>query len=174
MSDEKLWREEGPKALLEFLSSATGEDYDAAVYDTKLQFDSSNMGAVRYVASVAMTKASQSGEVFEEPMPCDGSVCPYDVAPEIGSMCSSYEERAEKESAAEFYFPDSSAYSDAVIRALERRNIRYRDMTEKTHEPRNVPTDVTCFGTIICRLLLRCCLLFLLFTSYLINRGGIA
>lgn len=130
MNDEKLWREEGPKALLEFLSSVTGEDYDAAVYDTKLQFDSSNMGAVRYVASVAMTKASQSGEIFEEPMPCDGSVCSYDVTPEIGSMRSSYEERVEKESAAEFYFPDASAYSDAVIRALERRNIQYKDMTE--------------------------------------------
>lgn len=130
MSDEKLWREEGPKALLDFLSSATGEDYDAAVYDTKLQFDTSNMGAVRYIASGAMTKASQPGEVFQEPMPCDGSVCSYDVAPEIGSMRSSYEERVEKESATEFYLPDASAYSDAVIRALERRNIRYGDMTE--------------------------------------------
>ena len=58
MADEKLWREEGPKALLEFLSTATGEDHDAAVYDTKIEFDPSSMDAVRYVASVAMTKAA--------------------------------------------------------------------------------------------------------------------
>ena len=130
MRDEKLWRREGPKELLEFLSTATGEDYDAAVYDTKLQFDSSNMDAVRYVASVAMAKADPSGDVSEETMPDDGSVCPYDVAPEIDSMRSAYEERIEKESSADFYLPDSSAYSTAVVHAIERRNILLEDMTD--------------------------------------------
>lgn len=131
MIDEKLWREEGPKALVEFLSSATGEEHDAAVYDTKLEFDSSNMNAVRYVASVAMTKASTSGEVFEEPMTNDGSVCPFDVVPSNDAMRVSYEKRMEKESSMKFYLPDSSAYSTAVLCAMERRNILYADMTEE-------------------------------------------
>ncbi len=130
MRDEKLWRREGPKELLEFLSVATDEDYDAAVYDTKLQFDTANIAAVRYVASVAMAKASRSGEVLEEPMPDDGSVCPYDVVPETEAMRSLYEKRLEKEAGLDFYLPDSSAYSDAVIHAIERRNILLEDRTE--------------------------------------------
>lgn len=130
MHDEKLWREEGPKALLEFLSSATGEDYDAVVYDTKLQFDNSDMEAIRYIASVAMSKASQSKEVFDEPMPENGTVCPYDVMPSNESMSISYKSRLKKEESSEFYLPDSSAYSNAVVHALERRNILSADMTD--------------------------------------------
>lgn len=131
MNDEKLWREEGPKALVEFLSNATGEDHDAAVYDTKLEFDSSNVGAVRYVASVAMTKASPSGEVFECRIPDDGSVCPCDEEPTLEIMCAFRNERLNRESCEGLYLPDSSMYSEAVIRAIERRNVMFADMTDE-------------------------------------------
>lgn len=134
MSDNKLWREEGLKALLEFLSNATGEDHDAAVYDTKLEFDSSNMDAVRYIASAAMTKASQKEEVFECRMPEDGSVCPYDEEPVLEVMRGFRRERLDRESkggSVGLYIPDSSMYSEAVIHAVERRNVMFADMTDE-------------------------------------------
>lgn len=131
MNDEKLWREEGPKALVEFLSNATGEDHDAAVYDTKLEFDSSNIGAVRYVASVAMTKASQSGEAFECWMPDDGSVCSCDEKPTLEIMRAFRNERLNRESCDGLYLPDSSMYGEAVVHAIERRNVMFVDMTDE-------------------------------------------
>lgn len=57
MKDKNLWREEGPKAFLKFLTNATGEDYDVAAYDTKYDFDPSNPEAVRFIACVAMSKS---------------------------------------------------------------------------------------------------------------------
>lgn len=131
MNDEKLWREEGPKALVEFLSNATGEDHDAAVYDTKLEFDSSNVDAVRYIASTAMTKASQSGEVFEYQMPEDGSVCSCDEEPALEIMRAFRSERLSREAGEGLYLPDSSMYSEAVVRAIERRNVMFADMTDE-------------------------------------------
>ncbi len=131
MNDVGLWRQEGPKAFLAFLASATGEDHDAAVYDTKLEFDPSSEAAVRYVASVAMTKACQGSEVFYEPMPEDGSVIPYNEMPEDPRINAFYQERLAKENSVDFYIPDSTAYSDSAIRAITYRRILADDMTEK-------------------------------------------
>ena len=131
MNDVGLWRQEGPKAFLAFLASATGEDHDAAVYDTKLEFDPSSEAAVRYVASVAMTKACQGSEVFYEPMPEDGSVIPYNEMPEDPRINAFYQERLAKENSVDFYIPDSTAYSNSAIRAITYRRILADDMTEK-------------------------------------------
>lgn len=133
MSDEKLWREEGPKALLEFLSSATGEDYDAAVYDTKFDFDSSNIDAVKYVASVAMTKASLGLESFETSMPTDGSLSPYESECENERICQNKTERIYRENHAVgpcIYVPDSSRYCQMIANAIRSRGIPYEEMTE--------------------------------------------
>ena len=130
MNDVGLWRQEGPKAFLAFLASATGEDHDAAVYDTKLEFDPSSEAAVRYVASVAMTKACQGSEVFYEPMPEDGSVVPYNEMPEDPWTNAFYQERLAKENSVDFYIPNSTAYSDSAIRAITYRRILADDMTE--------------------------------------------
>ena len=131
MNDVGLWRQEGPKAFLAFLASATGEDHDAAVYDTKLEFDPSSEAAVRYVASVAMTKACQGSEVFYEPMPEDGCVVPYNEMPEDPWTNAFYQERLAKENSVDFYIPNSTAYSDSAIRAITYRRILADDMTEK-------------------------------------------
>lgn len=142
MRDEKLWRREGPKALLEFLSSATGEDYDAAVYDTKFDFDPYNEEAVCYIASVAMAKAEpilmgwkkkEYRESFEYPMPTDGSIAPYDSDEGNESVRGLREERIYREAHAEgpcIYVPDASRYCEVVEDALNKREIPYDDMTE--------------------------------------------
>ena len=130
MNDAGLWRQEGPKAFLAFLASATGEDHDAVVYDTKLEFDPSNDAAVRYVASVAMTKACQGEEVFCEPMPDDGSVAPHNEEPQSPRIKVFYQERHAKENSVHLYMPDASAYSEAAIRAITHRRILAADMTE--------------------------------------------
>ena len=129
MNDTGLWRQEGPKALLAFLKSATGEDHDAVVYDTKLEFDPSNDAAVRYVATVAMAKACQGSEAFCEPMPGDESVVPYQEQPENPLMNAFFHERLARESSAGFYMPDGTAYSNAVIRAITHRRVLAEDMT---------------------------------------------
>lgn len=131
MNDTVLWRQEGPKALLAFLESATGEDHDAVVYDTKLEFDPSNDAAVRYVASVSMTKACQGSEVFCEPMPDDGSVVPYQESPGNPLMNAFFRERLVRENSTGFYIPNSTAYSNAVIRAITHRRVLAEDMTEE-------------------------------------------
>lgn len=143
MNDKKLWREEGPKALVEFLSNATGEDYDAAVYDTKLEFDSSNLEAVRYIASVAMSKAEpilmdwkreENRETFEYPMPADGSVAPYDSEEGTEVVRRHREDRLYREQHHEgpcLYVPDALRYCRAVTCALCQREIPFDDMTDE-------------------------------------------
>lgn len=157
MPDTKLWRQEGPKAFLEFLSNATGEDHDAAVYDTKLEFDASNDAAVRYVASVAMTKASETGETFSEPMPENGSVLPCDREPDNARMKEAYRQRKEKEQSVRLYLPDADAYSEAAINAVSLREIPESDMTEdelaEKERERNKADRTVVLGYLFCALL---------------------
>lgn len=143
MNDENLWREEGPKALLDFLFAANGEDYDAVAYDTKCDFDTQNDEAVRYIASVAMSKSEpilmgwkkkEFREIFEYPMPTDGSVAPYDSSEGTESVKKQREDRICREQHREspcLYVPDASHYCDAVEGALKKRNIPFDDMTER-------------------------------------------
>ena len=68
-------------------------------------------------------------------MPDDGSVA-YDSEIEIGNetVRRLREERAFREAHTEgpcIYVPDSEAYADAVIHAIERRSIPLSDMTEE-------------------------------------------
>lgn len=133
MGNEKLWRQEGPKALLEFLSTVTGEDYDAVVYDTKFDFDTNNIEAVRYIAGIAMTKASLGIENFEIPMPTDGSIEPYEDERGNPAFRHLKDERVFRETNIEgscIYVPDSQKYRQKVVEALKNRNIPYDDMTD--------------------------------------------
>ncbi|MCM1222378.1 MAG: hypothetical protein NC548_48715 [Lachnospiraceae bacterium] len=143
MSDTGLWRQEGPKAFLSFLANATGEDHDAVVYDTKLEFDPSNEAAVRYVASVAMTKAASviaqkdEQKVFEWPIPIDGSVEPYDLEGNNEPLCELREARLYRETHPEgmcIYTPDASKYRQSVIDAIKKRDIPYDTMTASEKE----------------------------------------
>lgn len=74
MSDSNIWRAMGAKELIEYIASAEGEQHDAVVYDTGYEFDAESPDALRFIAGVAMTKASENGESFLIEMPCDGSV----------------------------------------------------------------------------------------------------
>lgn len=134
--DSQLWREEGPKALLEFLSTAEGEQHDAAVYDTKCEFDRQDPDAIRYIACVAMTKASGDKEEYTYELPSNGTVAPIGAPIGTGEMLRSAAFRAEKEKAGaadntKMYIPNAGDYISFVIDALKHQNIPLEDMTEE-------------------------------------------
>ena len=132
MSDVNIWRAMGAKALLEYISSAKGEQHDAVVYDTGYEFDASNPDAVRFVASVAMTKSSESGEDFLTEIPNDGSVVPRLNMPSSEVLLCSMQERMDREKVSSMvYVPDSDEYCRHVLDALKYRRIHIDDMTEE-------------------------------------------
>lgn len=122
----------GAKKFLEYLSSQTGEGHDTAVYDTGYEFDIHSPAAVRFVASVAMAKASGGTESFPAEMPQDGSVVPIGSTPQNKDMLLSVAQREERErSCPMVYIPDSSRYCELVQNALQYRHILAEDMTEE-------------------------------------------
>lgn len=130
--DSALWRQYGVKVLLAFLTEASGEQHDAAVYDTGYEFDPSDPDAVRFIACAAMTKASSidGNETFSYPMPSNGSVAPASEAESHETFCRFVKARKIREDSAEFtYIPDQSEYAACVVGALKERNILYKDMT---------------------------------------------
>lgn len=144
--DKNVWREEGQGELLEFLANAQGEDYDSAVFDTKLDFDPENEAAVGYVASIAAIKAipflerwrfqefTDDPANFARQMPDDGSVARYDSEEGNDAVRRNREARLMREAEHEgpcIYVPDSSGYVQAVRGAIEKREIPYENMNEK-------------------------------------------
>lgn len=135
-----FWDEPGPRCLVEFLTNAEGENHDAAVYDTKLEFDKTRPWAVQYVACCAMKKAAgivpepmgkRAVDGLDCPMPTDGSVVPIDVVTENQKVREAHDARKMREAeaanaeapdlssdACTTYVPDSQAYAEAVIYAL--------------------------------------------------------
>lgn len=131
MSDVNIWRAIGAKELLAYISSAKGEQHDAVVYDTGYEFDADSPDAVRFVASVAMTKASENTEDFIVEMPKDGSVVSRFDRPISAILLRSMHERTRRENtSAAVYVPDSDEYCDCLQNALEYRRIHFDDMTE--------------------------------------------
>ena len=137
--DSSLWREEGPKALLEFLLTAEGEQHDAAVYDTKCEFDRYDPDAIRYVACLAMTKASFGKEEFTYELPENGTIAPIGAPIGTEDMLKSAAYRAEREAAVRpymtaedgydyfedehfkdprVYIPDASTYVERILSAI--------------------------------------------------------
>lgn len=161
--DSSLWREEGPKALLDFLSTAEGEQHDAAVYDTKCEFDRHDPDAIRYIACLAMTKASFGIEEFSYELPKNGTIAPIGAPIGTEDMLKSAAYRAEREAAvrpymtaadgysiikdehlkeSRVYIPDASNYVERAMGAISKRRIQPDDMTpserssyEKNHAP---------------------------------------
>lgn len=132
MSDVNIWRAMGAKELLEYISSASGEQHDAVVYDTGYEFDTDSQDAVRFVASVAMTKASENGECFLVEMPQDGSVVPCSEFPERIAMKQLFLDRKDRENREDsVYIPDSELYCKRVQNALKYRRIHIDDMTSE-------------------------------------------
>lgn len=149
--DSSLWREEGPKALLEFLLTAEGEQHDAAVYDTKCEFDRYDPDAIRYIACLAMTKAAFGKEEFSYELPANGTVVSLGAPIGTEDMLKSAAYRAEREKTASeaadpnkydniidrnftfyhitTYIPDASNYVERVIDAISKRRISVDDMT---------------------------------------------
>lgn len=149
--DSSLWREEGPKALLEFLSAAEGEQHDAAVYDTKCEFDRHDPDAIRYIACLAMTKASFGIEEFSYELPENGTIAPIGAPIGTEDMLKSAAYRAERERItseaadesrfnnvadridahlrAAIYVPNADNYVQCVVDATRKRNIPLDDMT---------------------------------------------
>lgn len=174
--DSSLWREEGPKALLEFLSTAEGEQHDAAVYDTKCEFDRHDPDAIRYIACLAMTKASFGKEEFTYELPANGTIAPIGAPIGTEDMLKSAAYRAEREAAvrpymtatdgysiikdehlkeSRVYIPDASNYVERAIGAISKRRIRPDDMTpserssyEKNHAPDPLGTALDFVGGI--------------------------
>ena len=109
--DSQLWRGEGPKALLEFLSTAEGEQHDAAVYDTKCEFDRHDPDAIRYIACLAMTKASFGKEEFAYELPANGTIAPIGAPIGTEDMLKSAAYRAEREAAVRPYMTAADGYS---------------------------------------------------------------
>lgn len=135
MTNMDIWRAMGAKTLIEYLSKETGEHHDAAVYDTGYEFDIHSLDAVRFVASVAMTKASRSGEIFVSEMPSDGSVVPIRTRPQNEEMLKAFMEREDRERiTSSVYVPDSSEYCKCVQNALQYRQLHLSDMTEAERE----------------------------------------
>lgn len=135
MPNKELWRAMGAKELMQFLTSATGEQHDVAVYDTGYEFDPYSEEALRFIAGIAMTKASHDHTVFETAMPQDGSVAAKDVMPENERMRKFAEDRKRREHSAQtFYVPDSSEYCNYVSSALHYRQISCNDMTPEERQ----------------------------------------
>lgn len=124
------WRWMGVKSLVQYLASAEGEGHDAAVYDTGYEFDPQNKDAVRFIASVAMTKAALGKENFRGGMPTDGSVVPVEKTSQNERIKKSSLERACREENSEtLYIPDAAEYQKLVQEALKYRRIHISDMT---------------------------------------------
>lgn len=135
MPNKEFWRAMGAKELMQFLASATGEQHDVAVYDTGYEFDPYSEEALRFIAGIAMTKASHDHTVFETAMPQDGSVAAKDVMPENERMRKFAEDRKRREHSAQtFYVPDSSEYCNYVSSALHYRQISCNDMTPEERQ----------------------------------------
>lgn len=131
MTDVNMWRAMGAKELLAYISTAKGEQHDAVVYDTGYEFDASNPDALRFVASVAMTKASEDGEDFITEMPRDNSVISRFETPTSPVLLTLMQDRASREDASDtVYVPDSEVYCKRVENALMYRRIHIDDMTE--------------------------------------------
>lgn len=130
MPNKEFWRAMGAKELIKFLASATGEQHDAAVYDTGYEFDPHSEEALRFIAGIAMTKASHDHTTFEAAMPQDGSIAAKDSTPENERMRQFACDRKNREqNARTFYVPDSSEYCNYVSSALQYRQIHRDDMT---------------------------------------------
>lgn len=130
MPNKEFWRATGAKELIKFLASAAGEQHDAAVYDTGYEFDPHSEEALRFIAGIAMTKASHDHTTFETVMPQDGSVAVKDSIPENECMRKLACDRKNREqNARTFYVPDSSEYCNYVSSALQYRQINRNDMT---------------------------------------------
>lgn len=130
MPNKEFWRAMGAKELIKFLALATGEQHDAAVYDTGYEFDPYSEEALRFIAGVAMTKASHDHTTFEAAMPQDGSIAAKDSTPENERMRRFACDRKNREqNARTFYVPDSSEYCKHVLSALQYRRIHRDDMT---------------------------------------------
>ncbi len=135
MPNKEFWRALGAKELMQFLASAAGEQHDAVVYDTGYEFDPYSEEALRFIAGVAMTKASHDRTVFEAALPQDGSVAAKDVVPENERMRRSAEDRKRREHSAQtIYIPDPSEYCSYVLSALQYRQISYNDMTPEERQ----------------------------------------
>ena len=170
--DSSLWREEGPKALLEFLSTAEGEQHDAAVYDTKCEFDRHDPNAIRYIACLAMTKASFGKEEFSYELPENGTVAPIGAPIGTEDMLKSAAYRAERERItseaadesrfnsvadridahlrAAIYVPNADDYVQRVVDGTKKRNIPLDDMTpseRSSYEQSHTPDPL---GTALC------------------------
>lgn len=144
--DENLWREEGPKALLEFISNATGEDYDAIAYDTKYDFDPHNIDAVKYIACVALSKAEpifndwndpDHHEAFHSRKPNDGSIAEFGTFGGNDTVSMRRCERFDRETNAysenpsdSMYVPDVDKYYEVINNALQKRDIPQSDMSD--------------------------------------------
>ncbi|WP_432353249.1 hypothetical protein [Anaerotruncus rubiinfantis] len=132
MSDSNIWRAMGAKELIEYIASAEGEQHDAVVYDTGYEFDAESPDALRFIAGVAMTKASENGESFLIEMPCDGSVISRFEVPDRNTMKQSYFDRQSRENCeGSVYVPDSKLYCKRVQNALKYRRIHIDDMTDE-------------------------------------------
>ena len=132
--DSSLWLEEGPKALLDFLSTAEKEQHDAAVYDTKCEFDRHDPDAIRYIACLAMTKASDKKEEFSYELPSNGTVAPIGAPIGTEDMLHSSAYRAKCESGDKLYIPSAADYVASVIKALNERRILSQDTAEEEIE----------------------------------------
>lgn len=130
MPNKEFWRAMGAKELIKFLASAKGEQHDAVVYDTGYEFDPHSEKALRFIAGIAMTKASHDHTIFEAVMPQDGSIAVKDSMPENERMRKlAWDRKKREQNAQTFYVPDSSEYCNYVSSALQYRQIHRDDMT---------------------------------------------
>lgn len=132
-----LWRECGAKALIKYLSSATDEEHDVAVYDTGYEFDRLDPDAVRFIACIAMTKASaqKDGETFSYQLGESDRVIPLADVANCEQTRSLAADRMAREAAAPYtYIPDQTKYVEHVINAITNRNIARQDMTPEEKE----------------------------------------
>lgn len=132
MPELNIWRGVGPKELLTHIASATGEEHDVIVYDTGYEFDPTSPDAVRFVASIAMTKATAVNISYIVERPKDGSVVRLPQMPYRASMRQSTLERQERESKSRYvYIPNADAYCVAVNRALNFQSPAFEDLSEE-------------------------------------------
>lgn len=132
--NSSLWSEEGPRAFLGFLSTVDGEQHDAAVYDTKCEFDRHDPDAIRYIACLAMTKSSDKKEEFSYELPSNGTVAPIGAPIGTEDMLHSSAYRAKCESGDKLYIPSAADYVASVIKALNERRILSQDTAEEEIE----------------------------------------
>lgn len=124
---KNFWLCTRPRYLMKLIGEAKGEQYDAVAYDSGYDYDSKDVEAVRFIASVIFSKYMwirqanylRPQDLKRELMPTNGIVVKMNNDTENESIIDRQEDRYKRIRETDgFYLPEYPKYADWVNRII--------------------------------------------------------